>query len=341
MATSQHVTPSASPVYPRPLSIFQRIYYFSRIHFFKSLTTTYFNILRLPGLGDPSVLPTFTEVYPCQPKLTNRIFIPKSYKPDDAPLPLYLDIHGGGFALACPFVDDKFCSYFSDENKILVISLDYPKAPSNPYPAGVRAVADLVKAILKDDSLPFDRKKVAIGGFSAGANLSLAATQDDSLQGKVGGVVGFYPPTNWLTTVDWKLSTRPKDALPDPLLNDVPTFDWGYFNADQDLRDPQASVAFAPREKLPPKICLIGCELDMLCRDSEIMAERLASEGSGQRSGTSEVWEQNGVRWEKILGEEHGFDLIPAQGEEKVRVDLRGRKMHQDVAEWLFREVYV
>jgi hypothetical protein len=35
-----------------------------------------------------------------------------------------------------------------------------------------------------------------------------------------------------------------------------------------------------------------------------------------------------------------GFDLMPARGEKKVRMETRGRKMHQDAAEWLFREVY-
>ncbi|CZR56969.1 related to triacylglycerol lipase [Phialocephala subalpina] len=330
-----------SPVYPKPLSFFRRLYYAIRVRFIKSMATTFFNILGLPGLRDNSILPTSTKVYPCQPKLTNRVFIPKSYKPDDGPLPLYLDIHGGGFVLMSPKVDDKFCTQFCNDNKVLVISLDYPKAPSNPYPAGVHAITDLVEAILADDSLPFDRKKVAIGGFSAGATLSLAATQDERLQGKVGGVVAYYPPSNWTTSIDWKLSTRPKDAGPDPLLSLAGMFDFAYYNADQDLTDPQASVAFAPREKLPPKICIVGCELDMLCRDSEVMAERLASAGDGTRTGNDTVWEQNGVRWEKVLNEEHGFDITPARGEKKVRMETRGRKMHQDVAEWLFREVYV
>lgn len=36
-----------------------------------------------------------------------------------------------------------------------------------------------------------------------------------------------------------------------------------------------------------------------------------------------------------------GFDLVPARGEKKVRVEARARMMHQDAAEWLFREVYV
>jgi hypothetical protein len=52
-----------------------------------------------------------------------------------------------------------------------------------------------VNAVLDDNSLPFDRKKVAMGRASAGANLSLAVTQDESLQGRIGGVVLGCKPT--------------------------------------------------------------------------------------------------------------------------------------------------
>ncbi|KUJ21749.1 alpha/beta-hydrolase [Mollisia scopiformis] len=338
MANSLDAT---APVYLRHFSFFQRLYYGIRIRVMKSLATAFFSLFRLPGVRDNSILPTYTTVYPCQPKLTNRVFFPKSYKPDDAPLPLYLDIHGGGFALMSPCVDDWFCTEFCNDNKLLVISLDYPKTPAHPYPAGVQAIADLVDAILKDESLPFDRKKVAIGGFSAGATLSLAAPQDARLKGKIGGVAAFYPPTNWTTSIDWKLSTRPKDAGPDGLKSQAGMFDYAYFKPDQNLKDPQASVAFASRESLPPKLCIVGCEFDMLCRDSELMAESLAKVGNGPRTGTDTAWEQNGVRWEKVLKEVHGFDLIPARGEEKARTKARGKKMHQDAAEFLLREVYV
>ena len=36
-----------------------------------------------------------------------------------------------------------------------------------------------------------------------------------------------------------------------------------------------------------------------------------------------------------------GFDLTPAFGAKQIRVTKRREQMHTDVAEWLFREVYV
>jgi acetyl esterase/lipase len=166
---------------------------------------------------------------------------------------------------------------------------------------------DVVKAVLEDESLPFDKNKVVIGGSSAGANLALAITQDSSLQGKVGGVVAYYPPSDFTTPIKAALATRPKHAGEDTLGERAEMFNWAYFPAGQDLRDPQLSPRWAEQAKLPPKLYIVGCDFDMLCRDAEIMAETLASVGDGKRTGTDECWEKNGVKWERCLGEEHGM----------------------------------
>jgi hypothetical protein len=152
--------------------------------------------------------------------------------------------------------------------------------------------------------------------------------------------------------------TRPKDSPRDPLEHSAAIFDFGYAPAGQDLRDPQLSVRFAERDKLPPKLCIVGCEFDLLCREAELLAEKMASVGSGERTGSEIRWEQNGVRWEKILGEFHGisillnisyelltpskgFDTMVTSGEAKIRITKRKKVMYDSVAEWLFREVYV
>jgi len=307
MSTPQASTSTAaSPVYIR-LPFFKRLRLAIRLYILKILASIFLRVVHFPGIVDTPTLPTFTKSYPCRSSLKNRIFIPKSYKSGDGLLPLYIDIHGGGFALMNPSVDDKFCSALCYDHKILVVSIDYPKAPAHPYPAAVEAVIGLVNAILKDEDLPFDKSKVAIGGFSAGANLSFAATQDESLQGKVGGVMANYAPVDFSTPTEVQLASRPADAGPDPLEHNVEMFKWGYLNPGQDLMDPMLSVTYAPRDKLPPKIYIIGCELDMFCRDAEIMAEKLARVGSGERTGSDAVWERNGVKWEKVLGENHGL----------------------------------
>lgn len=304
----------------------------------------FFRILNLPGYRDNSIQPTVTKTYPCRPALTHRVFIPKSYKSGDALLPLYLDIHGGGFALLAPVVDDKFCATLANNSKILVISLDYPKSPAAKFPTPTYELIDVVKAVLEDETLPIDKKKIAIGGFSAGANLALSVAQDEVLRSSIGAVVGVYPPVDWTTPLQWKLDSRPKHAPPDLLENMVYAFDWAYIKPDQDLRDPQLSVGYASREMLPPKLYIIGCEFDLLCIDAETMAKKLASSGDGERIGTDDLWERNGVKWEKVIGEEHGFDAHPTMARDpvkKLRVQKRAQQLHQSIADWLLREVYV
>jgi len=171
-----------------------------RIWFLKSLITFFVVIANLPGLRKYG--PTLIKVY--QKGLSNRVFVPKSWSKGDPPLPLYIDIHGGGFCICSPHVDDRFCTEFSNDNNFLVVSLDYRKAPAHPFPAGVNDLIKAVKSVLNDDTLPFDKNKVAIGGFSAGANLSLSVSQDKSLQGKIGGVVSFYPVVDFTTTTKAK-----------------------------------------------------------------------------------------------------------------------------------------
>jgi alpha/beta hydrolase fold len=164
-----------------------------------------------------------------------------------------------------------------------------------------------VKAVLEDESLPIDREKVTIGGSSAGANLSLACSQDPSLQGKIGGLVAYYPPSDISTPVKVSMASRPVHAGKDSLETAADMFNWAYCTVDVNLRDPQLSPTYAERAKLPPKLYIVGCEFDMLCRDSEIMAEKFASVGNGKRTGTDDNWERNGVKWEKVLGEDHGM----------------------------------
>jgi acetyl esterase/lipase len=308
MVASQDAPAGAATRFFSPRrSLWQRIFLTIKVRFFKAIVTSFIKVSSLPGLRNKAIQPTYTKVYACQPTLINRIFIPKSYKSGDV-LPLYISIHGGGFVIGSPAMDDPFSSGFANDNKIILVSMDYPKAPESPYPAAVNALIETVKAVLADESLPFDKSKIAIGGFSAGGNLSLAVAQDETLRNRIGGVTAYYPAMDFVSKGPEKMLTRPEGAPPDMLENAVAMFDYSYVPVGQDLRDPRLSVTFATRESLPSKICIIGCEFDLLCKEAELFAEKVAV-GGGERTGSEIIWEQNGVRWEKVLGEEHGTSI--------------------------------
>lgn len=134
------------------------------------------------------------------------------------------------------------------------MSLDCPKLPSYRFPTAVQALTDLVNAVLDDNSLPIDKSKVDIGGFSAGGNLACAVSQNKTLQGIIGGLVAFYPPADFLPRTVDELVANPKGAGAALLQDQLSMFGWGHVKAWQDPRDPILSPMFAIRDSLPPKI---------------------------------------------------------------------------------------
>lgn len=304
MDVKRVATSDASPMYPKAVS------FASKLSFYFIICTRriFLNIARpilgaFPGLLYPGVKPTLTKTYSCRPTLTHRVFYPLSYKSSDPPLPLYLDIHGGGFVFFAAQMDDRFCRSFANDHNILVISLEYSLAPSSPFPVAIHEAADVITSIMEDDTLPFDRSKVAIGGFSAGATLALSVSQLPAVKKVIRGIVAFYPVVDWTRKVEDQLAAKPKDCGPDSLEARMPLFEYCYIPAEQDMRDPLVSPGFAMRNTLPDKVCLVGCEHDLLCGDAETMACKLA--GVKPEDGVT-TWEHNGIKWEKVTGQVHG-----------------------------------
>ena len=89
--------------------------------------------------------------------------------------PLFIDLHGGGWSLFCPAQDDKINRAIHKQTGVKIASIDYPKAPQNPYPAAVEAVYEVVKYYSDNaEKYKIDPANIGIGGYSAGGNLSAA-----------------------------------------------------------------------------------------------------------------------------------------------------------------------
>jgi acetyl esterase/lipase len=289
--------------------------------------------------------PTYTKVYSVRPMITNRVFIPNTYKAGDKPLPLYINIHGGGFAICEPLFDDDVCYYLAQKRGLCVVSIGYRKSPLHPFPTPVEDCAAVVRAVLADKELPCDTSKVAMGGYSAGGNLSLACSQLEGVKGRIGGVVAFYPVTDFTRNVQTKLNSRPYvDGQKDMLAKSGYWMNWAYIPHGTDLANPLLSVTFARKEDLPPKLCFFGCEFDMLCQEAEDMAEKLAESEKGEKIPLEKGsgWEKGNVRWEMIMGQEHGFDHRPiVSNTVKETVERKvAMEMHDTAASWLFQKVY-
>ncbi|TVY36956.1 Arylesterase [Lachnellula subtilissima] len=282
----------------------------------------------------PSLRPTLINFYPCRSKLQTRVFFPPNYKPGEL-LPLYLNIHGGGFAVCDPQNDDEFCVMWAKRTGMLIVSLDYSKAPLYPFPVAVYDVAALANAVLADTSLPIDRTRVVIGGFSAGGNLALCASQLPGLNGHIKAALTFYPIVDWGHPPNEKLEMRPYKGGPIDYL-EVPSywFDWGYVAPGQNRRDPLLSPCYAKKQDLPPWIYIIGAQWDMLRLESQDMIHDLA--GLKYLEDQEADFENGTYKWTLAKGCSHGFTHHFRQtSEKKKKREEKCEPIYEEAHAWL------
>ncbi|KAK0859978.1 hypothetical protein LTR91_009300 [Friedmanniomyces endolithicus] len=87
--------------------------------------------------------------------------------------PVVINFHGGGFTLGTATDDARWCGTVVDELNAVVISVDYRLAPEFPFPTAVEDGADVVLWVYEHhDELGIDREKIALSGFSSGANMA-------------------------------------------------------------------------------------------------------------------------------------------------------------------------
>ncbi|RYF43214.1 MAG: DoxX family membrane protein [Cytophagaceae bacterium] len=195
--------------------------------------------------------PTYRKMYPIGARLMNEVWIPSSWKPGQS-LPLYIDIHGGGFALGDPFHDDGWCNYLASKQNICVVSCDYRKSPGYYFPTQTNDLVEVITSILADETLPVDKSKICIGGFSAGGNLSLSVVQDKQLQGKIKGLCLWYPSTDFSGKYKGIMRDGP-DGSPDVLAKSGELFTYGYVPHGVSTTNPLLSPIYADRSILPNK----------------------------------------------------------------------------------------
>ncbi len=116
-------------------------------------------------------IPNGTEAKPLRLR-TYRPATPKT------PTPALVWIHGGGFVMGKPEMDDRLLMRFAREVGICVVSIDYRLAPLHPFPqpledcyTGLRWVFDHA------DQLGIDPQRIAIGEGSAGGGLAATLAQ--------------------------------------------------------------------------------------------------------------------------------------------------------------------
>ena len=95
-----------------------------------------------------------------------RVFVPPEVRA------VYLDIHGGGFFMGAPEMDDVGNAALAKRARVATVATSYRLAPEHPYPAGPDDCEAAALWLLANAKREFGVERLLIGGGSAGANLA-------------------------------------------------------------------------------------------------------------------------------------------------------------------------
>ncbi|GGF24583.1 alpha/beta hydrolase [Hymenobacter cavernae] len=197
-----------------------------------------------------------------------------------APLPVYVNFHGGGFMLGYPQQDDLLCRYLAHHAQCLVVNVDYALAPEHPFPAPVLQSYEVVKWVQEQaPSLGYDASRLAIGGHSAGGSIAaaLALLVKERQEFPLALQILDYPSLNIAEP------SRQKHVLPDRKqalsVELTAFFKHVYAPCPADWTNPLASPLLADDLTGLAPALIITAEYDLLRDDGNAYAEKLRAQG--------------------------------------------------------------
>ncbi|MDA9412015.1 alpha/beta hydrolase [Bradyrhizobium sp. CCBAU 45384] len=174
-----------------------------------------------------------------------RIYVPKQPRLKDGLAPALVFFHGGGWVIGDLDSHDVVCRQLADAGALIVIAIDYRRAPDHKFPAATDdAIAATRWVAANARELGIDPARLSIGGDSAGGNLAavvaLAARDGDGP--KLAGQVLIYPAVDFAMTHGSHSEPETSVLLTHAV---VRWFRDHYLNGAADIHDWRASPARA------------------------------------------------------------------------------------------------
>lgn len=226
----------------------------------------------------PQMASTYTvSMRSGSPTPSAEIYVPSS----DGLWPVFMHIHGGAWYSGSAEGERKLAMQIASAG-FVVVNVDYARTPEHPFPGGLEDclyAARWIASNIKDYS--GDPARLAIGGGSAGGNLTAATTlalhgSDEGLgRGDLAGVdvkvaaavleFGVFNGERWLAD--------------DPYASDVEIYYQALLGPDfrQRLSDPRVSPAYSTELALMPPTYLSCGAYDCLLGNSLEMTTKLAN----------------------------------------------------------------
>lgn len=206
--------------------------------------------IRIPGPGGEIAL---------------RILVPETVRG------AYLHIHGGGWMLGTPDMQDLLLETIGAAAGLVAVSVDYRLAPEHPFPAPLDDCVAAARWLIEHAEAEFGATWLAIGGESAGAHLAASTL----LRLREAGQAGAFRAAN-LTFGCFDLSLTPSmrrargtafiDRAVIERMSDA-------YRGGADPRDPAISPLYADLAGLPAALFSVGT-IDPLVDDTLFMHAR-------------------------------------------------------------------
>ena len=194
-------------------------------------------------------------------------------------LPLLVFIHGGGWVFGTLDTHDPLCRALAAAAEIAVLSLEYPRAPEHRFPTALDTVrAAVLTAAAEADTLGIDAGRIAVGGDSAGGNLSAAlclATRDEGGPA-IAHQLLLYP----VVDNDFTRASYVENATGYMLSSEMMQWFWAQYLGDAgrtagSLATPIRADSLAGL----PSATIVTAEFDPLRDEGIAYAERLKADG--------------------------------------------------------------
>jgi acetyl esterase/lipase len=211
-----------------------------------------------------------------------------------APSPGLVFFHGGGWVTGNLDTHDALCRVLAIEGRLRVVAIDYRLAPEHPFPAATDDALTAFRWVAGEaESLGIDPQQIAVGGDSAGGNLSAVVslrTREDARRPALAALL--YPG------LDATCSSPSHRELGKGFFLTSEAMEWylnHYLGKDPATRlNPDASPLFAPDLAGSPPTLVVSAAFDPLRDEAIAYAARLREAGVT-------------VREDRVAGMIHGF----------------------------------
>lgn len=206
-----------------------------------------------------------------------RIYTPHRLQ---RPAPAFVYMHGGGFVLGDLDTHDGVCRHTAAEVGCVVIAIDYRLAPEHPFPAAVNDCLAAVDWVFRSAAdLGIVPTRIAVGGDSAGGNLSAVVCQQRKAAGAPLPCLQLltYPMT------DAKPRARSHELFAEGYILTAEAIAWfldSYLEHSQDYDDPRASPLLQGDLTGLPPAYVATAGFDPLRDEGQAYAQRLRAAGN-------------------------------------------------------------